>query len=352
VAAHTDLKHLKSKQDFNLAVTATLLGGPERCTVLQRETVDPEWGQKLWFDAPAEDPEAEDDLSLTFRLQERTLLPIYDYRETIGECELPTLTQTPSPGSLDLGELLFLQKIPLKPSSFIQYKILRSRIEPSRRWITVSHLVSNLFRDASAIHTSHAHSPPKRDRCFFLLYHPLYFAFLGTLYSVSRWGRLSHESSTRIKAFTCSTHGGYTGLLRRGIVPQFQRFRSFAMIVERISPEEAHRRKQCGECDLHLDVRTPEEYQEVHAPDSLLVPYMLKQGDKMVPNPNFLSEVEKLTGGNLERKLIVNCASGRRSAMAAEELSKKGYKVIADMEGGIQQYLQKPHLPVNRPKSQ
>jgi len=176
--------------------------------------------------------------------------------------------------------------------------------------------------------------------------------FLGTLYSVSRWGRLSHESSTRIKAFTCSTHGGYTGLLRRGIVPQFQRFRSFAMIVERISPEEAHRRKQCGECDLHLDVRTPEEYQEVHAPDSLLVPYMLKQGDKMVPNPNFLSEVEKLTGGNLERKLIVNCASGRRSAMAAEELSKKGYKVIADMEGGIQQYLQKPHLPVNRPKSQ
>jgi rhodanese-related sulfurtransferase len=124
------------------------------------------------------------------------------------------------------------------------------------------------------------------------------------------------------------------------------------MIVERISPEEAHRRKQCGECDLHLDVRTPEEYQEVHAPDSLLVPYMLKQGDKMVPNPNFLSEVEKLTGGNLERKLIVNCASGRRSAMAAEELSKKGYKVIADMEGGIQQYLQKPHLPVNRPKSQ
>jgi rhodanese-related sulfurtransferase len=119
------------------------------------------------------------------------------------------------------------------------------------------------------------------------------------------------------------------------------------MMVERISPEEAHRRKQCGECDLHLDVRTPEEYKDAHAPNSVLVPFMLKQGEKMVPNPDFLRQVEQVTGGDHGRRIIVNCASGRRSAMAAEELSKVGYQTVADMEGGMQQYLKHAHLPVN-----
>ncbi|KAK4530588.1 hypothetical protein CCYA_CCYA05G1445 [Cyanidiococcus yangmingshanensis] len=171
-----------------------------------------------------------------------------------------------------------------------------------------------------------------------------------TAFTAPFWGRFSHSVCRHSDTFACSVYREQAGVrlnVVQGSSP-FLRPRFLSMIVERISPEEAHRRKQCGDCDIHLDVRTPEEYKEAHAPNSILVPYMLKQGEKMVPNPDFLSQIEKVTGGDHDRRIIVNCASGRRSAMAAEELSKLGYKTIADMEGGMQQYLKHAHLPVNR----
>ncbi len=71
-----------------------------------------------------------------------------------------------------------------------------------------------------------------------------------------------------------------------------------------------------------VDVRTPEEYQEGHIPQAVLLPLddiELKAKD-ILPNKNAV--------------IIVYCRSGRRSKIASDELSNMGYKTVYDL-GGI-----------------
>ena len=71
-----------------------------------------------------------------------------------------------------------------------------------------------------------------------------------------------------------------------------------------------------------LDVRTPEEYEDEHIENALLIPdYDLI--DKIVD-----------TVPDKKTVLFVYCRSGRRSAAAAENLSALGYESIYDF-GGI-----------------
>ena len=74
-----------------------------------------------------------------------------------------------------------------------------------------------------------------------------------------------------------------------------------------------------------LDVRTPEEYREVHIPRSISLP---------------LSE---LTSGitkavkNKDAEIIVYCLSGRRAAQACSQLASMDYTNVSTM-GGIQSW--------------
>jgi phage shock protein E len=89
-----------------------------------------------------------------------------------------------------------------------------------------------------------------------------------------------------------------------------------------ISPAEAQKRLNSGEEIIILDVRTLAEYREKHIPKSLLIP---------------LDQLEKVVESQLIDKtapVFVYCRSGRRSAMAAEILSKLGYINIYNL-GGI-----------------
>lgn len=74
-----------------------------------------------------------------------------------------------------------------------------------------------------------------------------------------------------------------------------------------------------------LDVRTPEEYQEGHIPGAVLLPYdrIAIQAAVVLPDK--------------EKEIVVYCRSGRRSAIAAETLSKLGYMQVADF-GGISRW--------------
>ncbi|KAK9165023.1 hypothetical protein Scep_000214 [Stephania cephalantha] len=83
----------------------------------------------------------------------------------------------------------------------------------------------------------------------------------------------------------------------------------------------------------YLDVRTIEEFSAGHAVGAVNVPYMLKVVDGMAKNPNFLEEVSKHFGKDTE--IIVGCKSGKRSLMAATDLSAAGYTGITDIAGGF-----------------
>ncbi|KAK9129349.1 hypothetical protein Sjap_009836 [Stephania japonica] len=83
----------------------------------------------------------------------------------------------------------------------------------------------------------------------------------------------------------------------------------------------------------YLDVRTPEEFSAGHAVGAVNVPYMLKVVDGMAKNPTFLDEVSKHFGKDAE--IIVGCKSGKRSLMAATDLSAAGYTGITDIAGGF-----------------
>jgi rhodanese-related sulfurtransferase len=74
---------------------------------------------------------------------------------------------------------------------------------------------------------------------------------------------------------------------------------------------------------LLLDVREPNEYTEVHAPNAKLIP--LGQ----------LSERMHEINLDKEKPIVVICHSGRRSAMAAELLQKAGYRKVSNVNGGM-----------------
>ena len=70
-----------------------------------------------------------------------------------------------------------------------------------------------------------------------------------------------------------------------------------------------------------LDVRQPFEYEEAHLP-----------GAKLIPLPALADSLESL---NPRRPILVYCAVGGRSRMAAQLLSNHGFETVYQLQGGI-----------------
>ena len=73
---------------------------------------------------------------------------------------------------------------------------------------------------------------------------------------------------------------------------------------------------------VFLDVREPNEWNMAHIPGAVLVP---------------LADVEEKVESAVPRdsKVVVYCASGNRSALAADTMQQMGYSDVASMAGGI-----------------
>lgn len=74
---------------------------------------------------------------------------------------------------------------------------------------------------------------------------------------------------------------------------------------------------------LLLDVREPEEYSAIHAPNAKLIP--LGQINSR------LKEIETYK----DKPIVVMCRSGRRSAQAVSILREAGYTQVSNIIGGI-----------------
>ena len=92
-----------------------------------------------------------------------------------------------------------------------------------------------------------------------------------------------------------------------------------------ISPREAKERLSADKNIILLDVRTQEEYREVHIPHSISLPLNeLKTG------------IAKVTEDK-DAEIIVYCLSGMRAAQACSQLVSMGYTDVSNM-GGIQSW--------------
>jgi rhodanese-related sulfurtransferase len=99
--------------------------------------------------------------------------------------------------------------------------------------------------------------------------------------------------------------------------------------IENLSPLQVQEELSSGNATL-IDIRESEELSQngkiegaVHAPRGMLEFY----ADPSLPY--YKPEFDK------EKRIILHCASGGRSALATETLKQMGYKNVAHMDGGL-----------------
>jgi glyoxylase-like metal-dependent hydrolase (beta-lactamase superfamily II) len=91
--------------------------------------------------------------------------------------------------------------------------------------------------------------------------------------------------------------------------------------IERVAPAELAEQMESPHPPLVLDVRSPQEWRERRIARSVNIP--------LSRLPQSFGEIPR------ERSLVVHCASGYRSSMAASLLKPKGFSDLADLAGGI-----------------
>ena len=74
---------------------------------------------------------------------------------------------------------------------------------------------------------------------------------------------------------------------------------------------------------LLLDVREPEEYSAIHAPNA-----------KLIPLGQLNSRLQEIAAYK-DKPIVVMCRSGRRSAQAVSLLQEAGYSQVSNVKGGI-----------------
>lgn len=90
--------------------------------------------------------------------------------------------------------------------------------------------------------------------------------------------------------------------------------------IRQLSAEEAMRSEKTGV--VYLDVREPQEWNLGHIPGAVFLPRGTLEGkiEGIIPR---------------EKSVIVYCASGNRSALAADTMQQMGYSDVASMSGGF-----------------
>lgn len=89
-----------------------------------------------------------------------------------------------------------------------------------------------------------------------------------------------------------------------------------------VSVEQAYQMYQSGA--FVLDVRTPEEWDEYHVPNTTLIPL-----DQL---PARLGEVPR------DRPIVVVCRSGNRSQEGRDILLNAGFEGVVSMSGGLSEW--------------
>lgn len=103
-------------------------------------------------------------------------------------------------------------------------------------------------------------------------------------------------------------------------------------VVEKAIEKKSH---------LIIDVREPEEFTLGHIGDAINIPRGVLE---FRTDDNYPGAIQRLS--DKTSNIILYCRSGGRSALAAQSLSKMGYKSVTSMAGGFIAW-EEARLPVN-----
>jgi rhodanese-related sulfurtransferase len=112
--------------------------------------------------------------------------------------------------------------------------------------------------------------------------------------------------------------------------------------IREISATEAAEAAKRDPQTLILDVREPAEWSEGHIPGALLVPRGMLEAKADLEYANREARL-----ADRSQAIIVQCASGGRSALAADVLQAMGFTNVRSMAGGIAAWKEKG-LPIEK----
>lgn len=98
--------------------------------------------------------------------------------------------------------------------------------------------------------------------------------------------------------------------------------------VENLTPDQVASELAGGDA-LLIDVREPQEREAASIPGSISAPRGMLEFYADASLPYHKEEFDP------ERRIILHCASGGRSALGAATLKKMGYNNVAHLDGGI-----------------
>lgn len=98
--------------------------------------------------------------------------------------------------------------------------------------------------------------------------------------------------------------------------------------VENLTPEQVAAELESGDA-LLVDVREPQEREAASIPGSISAPRGMLE---FYADPSLPYHKEEF---DPQRRIILHCASGGRSALGAATLKEMGYSNVAHLDGGI-----------------
>ncbi len=98
--------------------------------------------------------------------------------------------------------------------------------------------------------------------------------------------------------------------------------------IQEIGPEDLQRMRQSGEDFTLIDVREPDE----HAKGAIA-------GAVPMPRGILERDIDKITTDK-GRKIVLYCAGGFRSALAALSLKSMGFRNVVSLSGGYREWNQ------------
>ena len=101
--------------------------------------------------------------------------------------------------------------------------------------------------------------------------------------------------------------------------------------VRETTVDETKRRLDRGDRFVLVDVREESEYAKDHLPGAIHLGKGIIERDIEVKVPDTASEV------------VLYCGGGFRSALAADNLQKMGYRNVISMDGGIREWREKKY---------
>ena len=104
--------------------------------------------------------------------------------------------------------------------------------------------------------------------------------------------------------------------------------------IPEVTAAEVKEALDSGQVDLVLDVREPDEWSKGHVPGAVHAPRGLLEWYADPAAPSARGEIT----GNRDGRIVVMCAAGARSLLAAQTLVQMGYSNVASLSGGFTEW--------------